>query len=379
MKIVVAGDFCDKYRVKEQISAGNYGLVSDEIRSKIADADFRILNFEFPIVSGTAGPIRKCGPNLEGQTASVEVVKSAGFNVCTLANNHILDQGGKCCLDTRRILEEAGIRTVGAGSDLEEASSVLYLESGGETLAVINCCEHEFSVASDRSAGANPLSAVRQYAKIKEARAEADYVLVIVHGGHEHFQLPSPRMKELYRFFVDAGADAVVNHHQHCFSGYEVYEGKPIFYGLGNFLFDHLDKRDDIWNQGYFVELTFASEKDVDFTVTPYMQCQEQPAVRLMNSAEAGVFDGRISELNSIIADDVRLAAEVEKFWDSRSGLLNLFFDFNSKVLRRLRMMGILKMPSSEEKMLRIWNLMECESHRDIILHGLHRKFGRKQ
>lgn len=52
-----------------------------------------------------------------------------------------------------------------------------------------------------------------------------------MHGGHEHYQLPSLRMQETYRFFIDAGADVVVNHHQHCFSGYEIYNNKYIFMG----------------------------------------------------------------------------------------------------------------------------------------------------
>ena len=97
----------------------------------------------------------------------------------------------------------------------------MYKRKDGETLAIINCCEHEFSIADDDSAGANPLNPIQQYYKIKEARLNADYVLVIVHGGHEMYQLPSLRMVDTYRFFIDAGADAVVNHHQHCFSGYE--------------------------------------------------------------------------------------------------------------------------------------------------------------
>ena len=85
----------------------------------------------------------------------------------------------------------------------------------------------------------NPLLPIQQFYKIQEAKENADYVLVIVHGGIEHYQLPTSRMIETYRFFIDAGADAVVNHHQHCYSGYERYKSKPIIYGLGNLLFDN--------------------------------------------------------------------------------------------------------------------------------------------
>ena len=120
-----------------------------------------------------------------------------------------MDYGADGCLDAISALNEAGISTVGAGADLSAAGSVLYKKINDKTLAIINCCEHEFSIAGDSSAGANPLNPVSQFRSILEARKNADYVMVIVHGGHEHFQLPSLRMQDTYRFFVDAGADAV--------------------------------------------------------------------------------------------------------------------------------------------------------------------------
>ena len=147
-------------------------------------------------------PISKAGPLLKGSRNSVDFLKYAGFNVCTLANNHILDQGEKCCLNTKHLLESSSIRTVGVGENLEDANKILYIKHNQETLAIINCCEHEFSVATHKTAGANPLNPIQQYYKIQEARKNADFVLVIVHGGHEYCQLPSPRMKELYRFFI---------------------------------------------------------------------------------------------------------------------------------------------------------------------------------
>ena len=216
--ILIAGDFCQRYRIDEAIKKRLYGDLFDEVKTIIETADYSIVNFEFPIIldSTNAKPILKCGPNLQGTKEAVDAVKYAGFNCCTLANNHILDQGEQCCLDTKNELEKAGIDTVGVGSNLEDAASILYKEIRGETLAIINCCEHEFSIATDTTIGANPLNHIQQYYRIQEARSKADYVLVIVHGGHEHCQLPSPEMQETYRFFIDSGADAVVNHHQHC-------------------------------------------------------------------------------------------------------------------------------------------------------------------
>ena len=129
-------------------------------------------------------------------------------------------------------------------------------------------------IATDTSAGSNPLNIVQQYYAIREAKNNATNVIVIVHGGVEHYWLPSPRMKETYRFFIDAGADAVINHHQHCYSGYEVFKKKPIFYGLGNFCFDG-NKGNKRWTTGYLVNLNL-SENTVDFELIPYRQCYEE-------------------------------------------------------------------------------------------------------
>ncbi len=223
MKIIVTGDLCDNGRVSPIIKNGDYSQLFESVREIISSADISIVNFEFPIVDGETTPIKKNGPCLKGHRNSIDAIKYAGFNVCTLANNHILDQGEKCCLNTKRYIETAGLKTVGAGMNEKESSCILYLKNDGKTIAIINCCEHEFSIATKDSAGANGLNPISQYYKIKEARDKADFVMVIVHGGHENYQLPSLRMKELYHFYIDVGADIVINHHQHCYSGYETY------------------------------------------------------------------------------------------------------------------------------------------------------------
>ena len=74
-------------------------------------------------------------------------------------------------------------------------------EIAGEKLAVINICENEWTIATKTSGGSAPLNLITNIHKIAEAKKNSDYVLVIVHGGTEHYQLPSPRMKETYRFF----------------------------------------------------------------------------------------------------------------------------------------------------------------------------------
>lgn len=175
MKVLIAGDYCEKYRVSEYISMGDYASMFDDVKPIINKADISIVNFEFPVVQNDAKPITKCGPNLKGQPKAVEAIKYAGFKVCTLANNHILDQGEECCMNTKFLLEKAGIYTVGVGENLHDASKILYITHGEGTIAIINCCEHEFSIATETSVGANPLNLIRQFYKIQEAHKNADF------------------------------------------------------------------------------------------------------------------------------------------------------------------------------------------------------------
>ena len=130
-----------------------------------------------------------------------------------------MDFGTVGVQNTLQAVDAVGLDHMGGGMNLSDASAVLYKEIKGVKIAFVNCCEHEFSIATDTSAGANPLNVVQLWYTIREAKSVANKVIVIVHGGHELFQLPSPRMQETYRFFVDAGASAVINHHQHCYSG----------------------------------------------------------------------------------------------------------------------------------------------------------------
>lgn len=105
----------------------------------------------------------------------------------TLANNHFYDYVMEGMQVSLRLFEKEGIKYVGAGENLAEAQKTLFLERDKERVAIINCCEHEFSIATTNEGGCNPLNPIQQYYAIRDAREKADYVVVIVHGGHEHY------------------------------------------------------------------------------------------------------------------------------------------------------------------------------------------------
>jgi poly-gamma-glutamate synthesis protein (capsule biosynthesis protein) len=367
MKIIVAGDYCPQGRVAPLIDSGDFNSVLGGVRALVSEADYSVVNFECPVCKGGELPLEKQGPNLCCSGKGVESIKWAGFDCVTLANNHFYDYGDAGVKNTIEKCAEVGLDTVGGGMNLKEASEILYKRIEDKTLAVINCCEHEFSIASETHGGSNPLNPIQQYYAIRQAKENADYVLVIVHGGHEHWQLPSPRMKETYRFFIDAGADVVVNHHQHCFSGFENYNGKPIFYGLGNFCFDRKGNWGQKWHEGLLLMLTF--EEEVGYEIFPYQQCLEKPSVEFL---ERGSYDVQLVEINKILQDDKRLAQETEKYYASvKDKMCEVFEPINARYYLAGKRRGVLPSLVSKKRKLMAENLICCEAHRDKMIYFL--------
>ena len=376
MKVLVAADYYPHGRMSELFEQDQYAIVFGGICDVVLSAHYSIINLECPVVSeSNATPIEKCGPCLNCSVKGVEAIRWLGFDCVTLANNHFRDYGEIGVSETIDTCNSIGIDTVGGGSDFSEASRILYKQIEGKTLAIINCCEHEYSIATETSAGSNPLNPIKQYYAIKEAREKADFVLVIVHGGHEHYNLPSPRMQEIYRFFIDAGADAVVNHHQHCYSGYEVYRGKPIFYGLGNFCFDKVsDRMPAGWYEGYMVELKFGEGEGIGYELIPYTQCKDKLSVELMTGEEFKRFFEKIGQLNAIIANPVQLKQRHEEWMEKNgSSFEHQFLPYSNHWLVSAYRRHLFPSLLSKERLLVLQNHFECESHRERSLFALNR------
>lgn len=369
MKILVAGDFCPQHRVAELFVKRNFSLVLEEVKTLTERADYSIVNYECPVCRGDEAPIQKCGPNLKSHKSGIEAIKWAGFNCATLSNNHFRDFGDKGCLNTLDELAHVDLDYIGGGRNLIDASKTLYKEINGKVLAIINCCENEFSIASPNTAGSNPLRPIQQYYDIHKAKQKADYIIVIVHGGTEWYNLPTPRMKETYRFFIDAGADAVINHHQHCYSGYELFHDKPIFYGLGNFCFDKGKLLHSFWHEGYMVTLDIKKE-GLDFELTPYIQCAETPSIQIIENRKE--FDEDIKRLNKIIDDDEALHQSFHEMAMKRECLIKtLLSPYSSRIMKALQYRGFLPSFVNRNRMISFLAYSQCEAHHDILIEYL--------
>lgn len=370
MKILFAGDFSVQERAVtlfENIQDAEKAF--EQIKDVCSEHELSVVNFESPVTDkGTT--ILKDGPCILNPRNSVDVLKNVGFNIFTLANNHLRDFGAKGVLDTMDACKKNEINYVGAGKTLSEARNPHIIESSDKKIGIISVCENESSIAKDNQPGANPISEIYLFYDIKELRKKVDYIVVITHGGREHYQLPTPRMKKLYHYIIDLGADIVVNHHQHCYSGYETYKGKLIFYGLGNFYFDRAGKHHSIWNKGFLLSVDLGEK--LSYKLIPIIQCDDAPNV-LVQSYDT--VSEEIRKLNEIIQDDDKLETAYKQML-CKTKPLSSMQPYTGHYVRALYNRGFLPDAISKSKKVAILNIIRCETHRELIIKYLEQELG---
>lgn len=372
--IVITGDtHLGGGRITELAQKNSVEELFGDFLPMIREADLSITNLESPVIDG-GEPIAKTGPALKSPVDSLGVLKTAGFGLVTLANNHIMDYGSEGLFSTLDSCKNEGIETTGAGSSFTEARKPWHIEINGIRISVINIAENEFGTTHGEQPGCHPLDPVQNYYTIQNAKRSSDKVIVIVHGGHEHYELPSPRMKQTYRFFVDSGADAVAGHHTHCVSGFEVYKDAPIFYSLGNFLFDKQGTNGGEltpWNKGLILKLTI-DKKRIGFEYCPYLQNSKSAGLHPMSEKMRNEFEVKISRLNSIIENDAELEYSFEKYCRRSYRLYSSYIEPHSvTLLHALRNRNLLPSLLAKRKKRLLLNLTRCEAHRDVLIKTL--------
>lgn len=363
MKLLIAGDLSLQGRA-QQCSWSDEQLrkAFADVRNIVGGCDRAIVNLESPVTENNSF-ITKDGPNLKNPLEVFNIVRFCGFDAVTLANNHLKDFGGDGVVDTLKQCKKHGIETVGAGTSLKEARKAMIIRGDDLKLGILNVCEHESSIATKNTPGAAPYDFSYLFEDIANLKDQVDKIVVIIHGGKEHYQLPTPRMKREYHMILDFGADIIVNHHQHCYSGYEKYKEKLIFYGLGNFFFESHYKVNGKWTKGLLLKLDIRKEK-TDFELIPYKQCDEDIIVKVEDYT--GVED-KINQLNDVIQDDKKLEDAFEQLVNS-SRLLAPFLPFGNRILRALYYRHILSPLISKSNKAIIENAMSCETHRELLL-----------
>ncbi len=381
IQIIITGDFYPGGITQECCKNKEYEKIFNDVLPVLRDKDVSITNLECPLVDELQ-PIAKTGPNLYADPQCIEVLKYGRFDVVTLANNHIFDQGAKGIRSTLDICRKNNIKTVGVGENLIEAQKPLYFDVKGKRIAIINVAEEEFSIATDNKAGAASLDPVINYYQIMGAKKNSDIQLVIIHGGYQHHPFPTPEMIKIYRFFADLGITALVGHHAHCASGYEYYHGAPIFYNLGNFIFDLGKRKSSLWYEGYFIKLTIRDNKVCRAHLYPYYQNKENIGISLMPQGEERSYWEKIMSYCEAIGDSQRIQYEFEKMCHGfrKDYLLSLMS--GHWILRKLTGRKLLPeffVRRHKKFWLPYLNNFRCPSHREVTIEILKKEIGKNR
>ena len=223
-------------------AGGIHGVVDEAIRQTVGQADIFMANQEFPFSErGTAAEDKQFTFRLP--LSRVPMMNELGLDLVTLANNHALDFGADALLDTCAALDGAGILRVGAGANLDEARAPVFIEKNGIRFGFIGVSrvipEGGWAAGASRpgmfTTYDNNLPQVLE--EIETARGLCDYLIVYVHWGIERNTSPEEYQRILGQKYIDAGADMVIGSHPHVLQGIEYYNGCPIVYSLGNFVF----------------------------------------------------------------------------------------------------------------------------------------------
>lgn len=376
--ILITGDiYLGDEMVQPLACEGDADKLFGQLTTLLKESSLSVGNLESPLTEG-GEKIQKKGPYLKADPIAIKVLKNAGFDLLTLANNHILDYGYTGLESTLETCDKAGLSHVGAGLNPKSARKFYKTTIRSHSVILLNFAENEFANVGNQSFGANPLDLINNQLDIQEAKKMADYVVVILHGGREHFPLPSPQFRKTLRYYADSGANAVLAHHTHCVSGYEVYKDVPIFYGLGNCLFNNLNGQNrPLWNTGLAVGLSIEKGGGIIFELHPFSQFQGNTVgLRLMLSEEKAEFLREQEALNSIISNEDELNVKWENYISQqRNHYVNNLLIGNS-LLKKFINRKLLpdSIVYNKEYITTCINLIQCESHREILLGALRDK-----
>ncbi|WP_437920152.1 CapA family protein [Sphingobacterium sp. LRF_L2] len=224
---------------------------SNELKELFKQQHFCCCNVEAPL-SGVGYPQQKTGPLLNQNKEAGKWLKNLGFNLFSMANNHINDYGTDAMLSTSEAFGSDDCFGVG---DENKAYSMLVREVEGIRYGFLSYGENGFGALNgDREYGYAWVNHSQVDSKIRDYRKQVDVLIVQVHAGVEMIDVPIPEWRKRYRELVDCGADLIIGHHPHVLQGVEIYKSKYIVYSLGNFYFDGiLNSRE--WNLGGILQL----------------------------------------------------------------------------------------------------------------------------
>ena len=232
--------------------------------TELRDADLTIGNLEC-VISAKGRAIDK-PYTFRAPKRALPLLKKY-FSAVSVANNHTGDFGKAAFADMLDTLDKHEIPFFGGGRHLRDAHQPFIREIKGKRIGILayNGFFPRSFEASDKTPGSAWLDEDFVMHDIRHAKQQlgVDFLIVYPHWGWEYQKLASPRQREMARLMIDNGADAVVGGHPHVTQDIEVYKGKPVFYSLGNFVFDGFNDEDT--RTGWLLSMKLSADGLLDW------------------------------------------------------------------------------------------------------------------
>lgn len=290
--MVSFGDMMLDRAVRYQIQKTDPQYPFEKISSFLKGHDMVLSNLEGGFTDFAGKPLKDRTMQFTFDPKIVPHLKELGFTHFSQANNHSQDYGKKGFRQTQKYLKESGLNHFGAYYNDTDISHVEVVRN--EKIAFV---------------GYHQLTEENYDLVIKEIqtlRPNVDNVVAVAHWGYEYKRISNSRQRKEAREMIDAGADIVIGHHPHVIQEMEIYEGKPIFYSLGNFIFDQWWSKDTM--EGFSVGVVFDKE-ETELHLFP-MKIGRDLQSKLMSKKDADRILKWLSE-NSRVSEE--MAKEIEK------------------------------------------------------------------
>lgn len=361
--ILIFGDICPDNDYKRLYGYNGNSVFDEKIKDLVDKSCLVVGNLECPSTKSISS-ITKCGPVLKAELEDIIYLKEFGFDVLSLANNHILDYGEDAVKETINDLKNNGIECFGAAVNETDSKKPYITELNGRKVGLLSFAEAEFNLARGNTPGANHFDPYTSFDDISNLKQQCDYVIVLYHGGIEHYINPSPLLQKKCRKMANSGADLVLCQHSHCIGTYEVIDGATIIYGQGNAAFGYRDGN-TAWNEGFIVCVSLDDNS---------------VSLKLMNAVEDGIVlasdtdsQKRIEQMkkdSEKINDPVFIKEEWNKFCTQLEALdLALLFGKNRvfNKINRILNNKLIKLLYNPRKQMITMNMIRCEAHHEVI------------
>jgi poly-gamma-glutamate synthesis protein (capsule biosynthesis protein) len=260
VSVTITGDILLDRGVRKVIEQkGTDAVFSPFVDSVFQSSDIVIGNLECPATKIKEPSFKQFIFRAEPEW--LFTLKQHGITHLNLANNHSVDQGRAGLVDTRENVVSAGMIPIGAGRTMEEAARPVLLTSSPRkvyVLASLQLALENFAYLSEKtSVSQEDFDTLVERVRHLRSSDPDSYIIVTLHWGGEHTLQPVTIQRVRAHQLIDAGADALIGHHTHTLQTIEEYKGKPIYYSIGNFIFD---QRKPVNTKACMVKLTITKE-----------------------------------------------------------------------------------------------------------------------